>query len=118
MTQAEYAEKFYRLCFAHPAVRAITWWDLCDRGAWRDGGGLLRDDLTPKPVYRRLDRLINHRWRTGGTGKTDDSGRMEFRGFHGRYLIVVQIGDRKITREARLTDCRPNVWKIEDTGSH
>ncbi|MBM3290613.1 MAG: hypothetical protein FJY92_10720, partial [Candidatus Hydrogenedentes bacterium] len=26
--QAEYAEQFYTVCFAHPAVAAITWWDL------------------------------------------------------------------------------------------
>ena len=37
--QADYAIKFYTVCFAHPAVVAITWWDLCDRGAWLEGGG-------------------------------------------------------------------------------
>lgn len=50
-SQADYAVKFYTVCFAHPAVTAITWWDLCDVGSWREGGGLLRKDLTPKPAY-------------------------------------------------------------------
>ena len=40
--QADYAVKFYRVCFAHPAMRAITWWDLCDQGSWLPGGGMLR----------------------------------------------------------------------------
>ena len=29
--QADYAAAFYRICFGHPAVEAITWWDLWDR---------------------------------------------------------------------------------------
>ena len=40
--QADYAVKFYRVCFAHPSMRAITWWDLCDQGSWLPGGGMLR----------------------------------------------------------------------------
>ena len=51
--QADYAVKFYRVCFAHPAIRAITWWDLSDRYSWLKGGGMLRADMTPKPVYDR-----------------------------------------------------------------
>ena len=35
--QADYAVKFYRVCFAHPSMRAITWWDLCDQGSWLPG---------------------------------------------------------------------------------
>jgi len=31
--QAEEAVKLYRLLFSHPAVQAITWWDLSDRFA-------------------------------------------------------------------------------------
>lgn len=31
--QAEYVREFYRACFSHKAVRAITWWDFSDRGA-------------------------------------------------------------------------------------
>ena len=30
--QADYAVKFYRVCFANPAVPAITWWELSDQG--------------------------------------------------------------------------------------
>ena len=36
--QADYAVKFYRVCFAHPAMRAITWWDLSDQHSWLEGG--------------------------------------------------------------------------------
>ncbi len=43
--QAAEVERFYRLAFSHPAVEAITWWDLSDRGAWqRAPAGLLREE--------------------------------------------------------------------------
>jgi endo-1,4-beta-xylanase len=87
--QADYAVKFYRVCFAHPAVRAITWWDLCDRGSWLPGGGMLRADLSPKPVYDELRRLIHEEWRTNAAGTTDEAGRFAFRGFLGQYRLVV-----------------------------
>ncbi len=88
--QADYAVKFYTVCFAHPAVVAITWWDLCDRGSWLKGGGMLREDLSPKPVYDALRRLIHGRWKTCAKGRTDASGNFRFRGFHGTYRIAVR----------------------------
>lgn len=85
--QADYAEKFYTVCFAHPAMRAITWWDLCDRGSWLKGGGLVRADLSPKPSYEALRRLVRGRWLTRASGVTAADGSFEFRGFHGGYEI-------------------------------
>ncbi|MBN1394806.1 MAG: endo-1,4-beta-xylanase [Pirellulales bacterium] len=111
--QAEYAEKFYRVCFSHPAVRAITWWDLCDRGSWRAGGGMLRSDLTPKPVYQKLKRLISKEWKTDLSGATDADGRFKFRGFHGSYRIVVQDEKKHAEIRAHLTRSGANDWIIE-----
>jgi len=52
-------------------VASITWWDLSDRFAWQNApAGLVRADLSPKPAYRVLDRLINHLWRTDAAGRT------------------------------------------------
>lgn len=111
--QADYAERFYRVCFSHPAVRAITWWDLCDRGAWRAGGGMLRADLSPKPVYQRLKRLIREEWQTNAEGRTDADGRFEFRGFRGDYRVVVQDAAGRIERDFRLSKTGPNLWTVE-----
>ena len=109
--QAEYAEKFYRVCFAHPAVVAITWWDLCDQGSWLTGGGMLRKDLSPKPVYTALHKLIHQEWTTRVSGQADANGSLRFRGFFGRYSVrVTQEGkaaagefllDRKAGDQAR-----------------
>lgn len=90
--QADYATKFYRVAFAHPAVRAITWWDLSDQFSWLPGGGLLRADMSPKPAYQALRDLIHKEWKTQAEGQTDASGRFEFRGFLGGY--EVRVGDQ------------------------
>jgi GH35 family endo-1,4-beta-xylanase len=87
--QADYATKFYRVCFAHPSMMAITWWDLCDNGAWLPGGGMLRADLSPKPVYQQLYRLIHDEWTTKLEGTTDADGLLKFRGFKGAYRATI-----------------------------
>ncbi|HUT58240.1 MAG TPA: endo-1,4-beta-xylanase [Phycisphaerae bacterium] len=111
--QADYAEKFYRVCFAHPAVVAVTWWDLCDRGAWQTGGGMLRKDLSPKPVYTALQRLIHKEWTTHATGRTDKDGRWTFRGFLGRYELTVD--GKPVEGQWRLrkpAEGKPAEWTV------
>ena len=105
--QADYAVKFYRVCFAHPAVRAITWWDLCDRHSWLPGGGMLRPNLSPKPVYEELKRLIHKEWNTRLTLATDTAGRCAFRGFVGGYRLVVETPGGKVERQVQLNQGGP-----------
>jgi hypothetical protein len=115
--QADYAVKFYRVCFAHPAMRAITWWDLCDQGSWLPGGGMLRADMSPKPVYEQLQRLIHDEWKTRATGATDDSGRFAFRGFLGKYRLASQMPGGKVEREVQLTRDGPPEIVVRLAGS-
>jgi endo-1,4-beta-xylanase len=110
--QAEYAERFYRVAFAHPAVVAITWWDLCDNGSWLKGGGMLHADLSPKPVYNALMRLIHTEWHTSVEGKTDAKGELPLRGFRGDYRVEVDAAGRKAAGEYRLTKEGPNEWVV------
>lgn len=93
-TQADYAAKFYRVCFAHPAMAAITWWDLCDAQSWLKGGGLLRSDLTPKPAYEALKKLIHEQWQTRLEGVTDPQGVLSIRGFYGQYEVRIEGGTK------------------------
>ena len=70
--------------FSHPAVEAITWWDLTDRGAWkRAPAGLLRADMSPKPAYEELKKLVKDKWWTRAAQKTAADGTASFRGFLG-----------------------------------
>jgi len=116
-TQAEYAEQFYRVCFAHPSVAAITWWDLHEGEAWLAGGGLLRKDFSQKPAYNRLKNLIHQEWTTHTTVTTDETGIARFRGFFGEYQVTVQ--DERGTASATRSCAQDgeNVWHIRLTSS-
>jgi endo-1,4-beta-xylanase len=85
--QLHYAEAFYTLLFSHPAVEAVTWWDLTD-GCWKNApAGLVRRDLSPKPAYERLREMIWSEWRTRCEVVTDAEGLARVRAFYGSYLV-------------------------------
>jgi endo-1,4-beta-xylanase len=66
--QADWVEGFYTLCYAHPAVEAVTWWDFSE-ATWHffPNGGLIGKDGEPKQAYHRLRKLFTD-WgfRSGG----------------------------------------------------
>ena len=96
--QAIATEQLYKICFSVEKMSGIFWWNLDDNGILtiknRDAGsenlpngGLCRNGV-PKPVYKVLDRLINHEWTT--SGKTElMNGKAVFRGFYGEYEIII-----------------------------
>ena len=87
--QAEYAERYYKTAFSHPSVDAIIWWDLWDGASWVQEGGLINRNWESKPIYNRLDNLINSEWHTQGSGDSNSNGRLEFEGFFGTYNITI-----------------------------
>jgi endo-1,4-beta-xylanase len=89
--------QFYTVLFSHPAVQAITWWDLSDQGAWQGApAGLLRADMTPKPAYEALMRLVKGRWWTRTEARVLRRGGTQFHGFFGDYRVTAQEGGREI----------------------
>jgi hypothetical protein len=89
---------------------AITWWDLSDQGSWLEGGGMLRNDLTPKPVYETLKELIHEEWHTSLQGKTDSSGRFQFSGFYGLYSLTLQVQNISKEVEFHLVNGKQNEF--------
>jgi GH35 family endo-1,4-beta-xylanase len=60
--QTEEVEHFYRTLWEQPAVEALTWWDFPD-GIWLGApSGLIREDRTPKPAYKKLHDLVKREW--------------------------------------------------------
>jgi GH35 family endo-1,4-beta-xylanase len=94
--QTEFTEQMMRLSFGYPAVASFVFWGLSDRNSWLDKGGLIDEEYRPKPVYRALDKLINETWHTELSAKTDDKGRLAFRGFYGKYTIRLKSADGTI----------------------
>ncbi|GIV19642.1 MAG: beta-xylanase [Armatimonadota bacterium] len=110
--QADYVEKFYTILFSHPAVEAITWWDFMDGGWMGAPAGLVRADLSPKPVYHRLMRLIKGKWWTQDTLRTNTRGEAKMRGFLGDYRVTVNSPAGKRTQQFTLQRGK-NEWVIK-----
>jgi len=112
--QAADVERIYTLLFSHPAVEAITWWDFSDHHAWRRApAGLLRADMTPKPAYERLLKLVKQKWWTKQTLQSDNTGTAPFRGFLGDYTVVVTVDGKKETAKSfALEKGSKNRWTM------
>jgi len=111
--QAEAVRHFYTAAFAHPKVAGITWWDLSDRFAWKNApAGLVRADLSPKPAYKVLDRLLNHLWRTDAAGRTGEDGTIGTRAFFGSYRITAHQGKRKAAVDVHLARDGPAEFEV------
>ena len=64
---------------------------------------MLRKDMTPKPVYEQLHRLIHEEWQTSLWGVADAAGRYAFRGFRGAYRVAVELGGAKANQQFQLS---------------
>ncbi len=113
--QAREVARVYTLLFSHPAVEAITWWDFSDRAAWKGApAGLIRDDMTPKPAYDALLKLVRGKWWTTLQTKSDDQGAVSFRGFLGDYEVEVSApGCESVCLPIMLAQGGENEFVIE-----
>jgi GH35 family endo-1,4-beta-xylanase len=93
--QAQEVVLHYKTLLSHPAVQAITWWDLSDGGWLNAPAGLLRKDHSPKPAYNELLKLVKGEWWLAPTKMaTDANGQLCFAGFLGEYEL--SLGRQKI----------------------
>lgn len=96
--QAEATARFYTTLFSHPSLRAISWWDFTDYGAWQNApAGWLRADMSPKPVFDRMKSLIKGQWWTNLEGTAGGRGEFKTRAFYGEHRITVELpnGERR-----------------------
>ena len=117
--QAKLVEYYYKIWFSTPNMKSIVWWNLVDGYAYGApkntfegenyyAGGLLRYDMTEKPSYRILKRLINEEWKTAFE-KTIDGDHLEFCGFYGDYEITVEDGKGVRVESVKLNDSGATV---------
>jgi len=89
--QLEYGQKLYTVLFSHPAVEAITWWDFSDLRSWTAApSGLLRKDMSPKPLYLWLMDAFHRKWSTDVVVKSDGAGLIKVQAFYGEYEITAK----------------------------
>ena len=115
----------YKLWFAHPNVEQIIYWNLVDgyahgttpgdmsAGENQYYGGLLRFDMSPKPAYYTLKKLLTETWHTEETLSSDENGVASFRGFYGEYTVEVEIDGVKTTHTVNLSKGADNNFTIE-----
>jgi GH35 family endo-1,4-beta-xylanase len=113
--QAEYGESLYTLLYSHPAVEAITWWDFSDYRCWQGApAGLIRADMTPKPLYQRLLQRVHGDWSTDLQATSDPQGHVRARCTFGHYQIeaATATGDPLI---GTFDLCRTGARSIDVT---
>lgn len=109
--------RFYTVLFSHPAVEGITWWDFADAMAWqRAPAGFLRRDMTPKPAYDALHKLVKGRWWTTVSVTSDDQGHVPFRGFYGTYRATFTIDGRQREQAFAVRKNTDNRVEIRTAG--
>ena len=109
--QAELTKWLYKIWFSHPGMESVVWWNLVDgtaayaplgsaAGENYYGGGLLNYDMSKKPVYHVLDRLIHKEWHTELEVL---AGEFLFHGFFGEYDVDIYLDGQKIERNIHLS---------------
>ena len=63
--------------------------------------GLVRNDCSPKPAYREIDKLINEEWHT--ELEEGINGTIRFSGFYGDYEIELLSDGKCEKRTLSLT---------------
>ena len=122
--QAELVRNIYSIFFSHPAMEAIIYWNLVDGyAAWAPQGdmtagenkyfgGLLRFDMSEKPAYKTLKKLINEDWHTEETVKANGNT-AKFRGFYGDYELIVHADGKTIPVDFKLSKEATNRITIQ-----
>lgn len=113
--QGEYVPALYNILFSHPSVQAISWVDLSDLFVVLHGasGGLLREDMSPKPAYERLMQLVHHEWWTNAEAETNEQGEATIRGFYGQYLLTIKSGTQLVQKLIHLKADQENVFEVQ-----
>lgn len=88
--QADYVANHLTCAFSHPAVDGFFFWGMLgDAIKWRE-----HSSHSLRPLYHRLDELLNREWMTRLSLRTNAEGRLAFRGFHGSYVLRHALSDK------------------------
>ena len=116
--QAELVSNMYKIWFSHKNMDGIVYWNLVDgytfswnpdaakggmlnmnEGENKYGGALLYSDLSPKPAFNALKKLINEEWHTSGMFGTDENGMSLINGFKGSYEAEFEYNGRNYKKQ-------------------
>jgi endo-1,4-beta-xylanase len=102
--QAQTLRQIYRIAFAHPAVKEILLWGFWEGNHWRPQAALYRRDFSPKSAARTYRQLLFQDWWTTLSGKTNQAGHWQGRGYLGRYRLTVTAKGKTASQEFVLPE--------------
>ncbi len=116
-------EKLYKVWFSHAATNGIIWWNMVDgtaayaplgseEGENRLRAGLVNYDLTPKPAYKAIQKLIKKDWISNVKVKYEDGAVNKFHGFYGDYDLTVKTDKGTFKKKIKLAKNAKNVFQI------
>lgn len=123
--QAEIVTNLFRIFFSHPNMEAICYWNLVDgyaaeapmgdmtAGENKFHGGLINFDMSPKPVYLALKKLIHETWNTRLDLTTPQPGQLDFKGFYGQYDVEVTANGKTTISQIHLQKAASNTFEIQ-----
>jgi GH35 family endo-1,4-beta-xylanase len=102
--RADVLEAIYRIGYAHPRVDAIILWGFWEKRIWLgSNAAIVNADWSLNAAGERISQLLLDEWRTNETVRTDAWGMATFRGFYGRYeLVVVEDDGRALSGHCEL----------------
>ncbi|MEJ5369023.1 MAG: endo-1,4-beta-xylanase [Bryobacteraceae bacterium] len=106
--KADALRRYFRICFAHPAVTGILLWGFWEGANWIPQSSLYRRDWTPTPAAEAYRKLVFGEWWTRATVKADAQGIAAVRVFFGTHRV------RAGGREATVTVSKREGAKILD----
>jgi GH35 family endo-1,4-beta-xylanase len=94
--KAKALTEYYRICFAHPAVKGILMWGFWERANWIPQSSLYLRDWTPTPAAKAYRDLVFNQWWTKWEGKTDKDGYCRLQVFCGKHRVTVDGHEKTV----------------------
>lgn len=112
--QAEIIKNLFSMWFSHSNMEAAIYWNLVDgyaafapQGDMTFGenyyhAGLVRFDMSPKPAYYTLKKLIHETWKTNLSLDSGAHNKIDLKGFYGEYDVEVTANGKTFHTDFHL----------------
>jgi GH35 family endo-1,4-beta-xylanase len=86
--------RYFRICFAHPAVTGIMMWGFWEGANWIPQSSLFKRDWTPTPAGLAYEQLVLKKWWTNWQGTAGADGTVAVPAYFGKHRVTA--GGREV----------------------
>lgn len=91
---ADLLRDFLILCYSHPAIEGFLVWGFWEKAHWIPQAAMFRSDWSERPSAKVWRDLVLNKWKSSASGQTDTQGVFKGEGYHGTYVVNVNVGNR------------------------